>query len=269
MTIKAARRASEIDIRRFERAHDVMLPLTYREFMKQQGGGVPEPCWFIDPGRNVQLFFALVFPLDSERMAAQQFVFPPPSQCGFVTIGTNAGGNYFLLHVATGEVYYWNHEQDDLPPVRNELLRVGSSIDDVIGQLTYWPGEGPATISEIECVGSEGDVADVEQLARRDGIDALNEDGLRVAEIAARDGNLPVLKRCIELGSGIRHLLHFAASGEDVEIVEYLLQQGAGINDRDKQGRTPLDRALYQGMYDFLLTLGAVHGNREKPAHIR
>ncbi len=51
----------------------------------------------------------------------------------------------------------------------------------------------------------------------------------------------------------------------NAETIEYVLSLGLGINDVDDAGETPLDRVLYQDTYDFLLTLGAVHGRRTKP----
>jgi hypothetical protein len=269
MPIKAGERASEIQIKRFEKNHGINLPESYRAFMRQYGGGTPDPCWYIDAARNVELYVGFVFPLSAEQMAEQTFPFPPPAECGFVTVATNTGGDYFLLDLATEEIFYWRHEADDLPPSHEDLLWVGSNIGEVIDRLEYLPGEGPEEVDEIETIGASGDVEQLDDFVRRNGVSARGKSGMTVAETAARDGNLAVLRRCIELGGGTQGLLHFAASGDDLEIIEYLLDKGLGINDRNEQGKTPLDRVIFQNTYDFLVSLGAVHGRGSKPPHIK
>ena len=200
MPIKAGERASEIQIKRFEKNHGINLPESYRAFMRQYGGGTPDPCWYIDAARNVELYVGFVFPLSAEQMAEQTFPFPPPAECGFVTVATNTGGDYFLLDLATEEIFYWRHEADDLPPSHADLLWVGSNIGEVIDRLEYLPGEGPEEVDEIETIGASGDVEQLDDFVRRNGVSARGKSGMTVAETAARDGNLAVLRRCIELG---------------------------------------------------------------------
>jgi ankyrin repeat protein len=73
----------------------------------------------------------------------------------------------------------------------------------------------------------------------RKGIEARNAAGRTVAEEAARYEGLPLVRRCLELGASMRNLLGYAAQGENLELITYLVDRGAGINDLDEDGETP------------------------------
>ena len=128
VTFHAARPASELEIKRFERRHSIRIPEPYAEFLRDHGGGSPEPDWFEDTNRGIGIYVARLFPLELDRMAQQLFGFPDPNHCGLLTIGTNGGGNYFLLSLRSGEVYYWNHEEDDDDLNSSHLLWLAPSF---------------------------------------------------------------------------------------------------------------------------------------------
>jgi hypothetical protein len=260
--------ASELEIRRFERAHGIKLPASYREFMLRRGGGVPKPNCVMDEAGNLLAFVGTIYALTDGNMATQLFAFPPPRETGFLTIASDDGGDYFLLELRTGEVFYWDHEENDVIPQRSEMLRLGPNFGGVVDALTYPPGEGPEELDEIERIGKSGTADDVDEFVRRRGLDARNASGRSVVEEAARYKNLPVLERCLDLGASTHNLLHLGAQGRNLDVIRLLLQRGAAINETDDRGQTPLDRAIFREAYDFLESLGAVHAKRSKPPHL-
>lgn len=131
--------ASEIEIKRFERTHGVSLPAGYRELLLK-GAGSPDPDWYEDEMRGVGIYVARMFPLVAERMETQSFGFPSPRECGFLTIGTNGGGNHFMLELTTGHIYYWDQDQNDPDNIDAEsLLWLAPSVDELLSELRNPP----------------------------------------------------------------------------------------------------------------------------------
>lgn len=258
--------AAEID--QFERTHRITLPASYREYMRSRGGGGPDPDCFVDDLRGLSLFVALVFGLDDEDMAKQLFPFPPPSESGLLPVATNAGGDYYLIALDSGEVFYWDHEHDDVVIDRNNLLWLAPSFPALMESLVYPPGEGPTEVDEIERLGASGTVGDLEAFVERRGLQAQNAGGRTVAEEAARYGNLPVVRKSLELGASMRNLLHYAAQGDNLELVKYLVSRGADVNGLNAAGESPLDRAMVAETYALLASMGATHARRAKPPHL-
>ncbi|XHS77277.1 ankyrin repeat domain-containing protein [Burkholderiaceae bacterium UC74_6] len=82
--------------------------------------------------------------------------------------------------------------------------------------------------------------------------------------LAALHADLPLVKRLYKLRAQINRPgwtpLHYAASGTDEGVSDWLLQQGADINARAPNGSTPLMMAAKYGPYDLapkLLAAGA------------
>ncbi len=261
--------ASESDMKSFERTQGICLPLSYRRFMLSRGGGAPEPNCFTEPSQDCCLFLALLFPLSDARMMEQRFPFPPPKESGFLTIGTNGGGDYFLIDIEKGEVFYWDHERNEVDLDRRELMRLAGSIERLVDFLTYAPGEAPDSADEIESLGRDGSAEEAARFALVRGLNVRNEAGRTLPEEAARYGNLSVVQRCLELGASMKNLLHFAASGRNTDLVRYLLNTGADINALNDLGQTPLDRATAREVYELLEQSGGAHARRSRPPHLQ
>lgn len=260
--------ASEFELKRFERAHGITLPASYREYMLHWGGGSPKPNCLMNETGEILAFVSTIYALTDQHMATQLFAFPPPRETGFLTIASNDGGDYFLLDLRTGEVLYWDHEEDDVIPQRSEMLWLGSSFGEIIDALAYPPGEGPEEPDEIERLGESGTADEAHEFVLRRGLEARSTSGRTLAQEAARYKNLLVLKHCLDLGASTHKLLHLAAQGRSFDVIRLLLDRGASINELDDRGETPLDRAIFGETYDFLISLGAVHAKRSKPPHL-
>ena len=257
------------EIESFERRHRIRLPPSYREHLRTRGGGTPEPNCCIDEPRGVLLFVGLIFSLDDEIMAEQLFPFPPPRESGFLPVATNGGGNYFLVELTKGDIFYWDHERDDTVLQAADLLWLAADFQRLVSSLVYAPGERPEEIDEIERMGRSGSLDQLDELVARVGLDARNRAGRSVAEEAARHENLALVRRCLELGAPTRNLLHFAAPGENLSLIQYLVDHGADVNQLDDLGESPLDRAIEPEIYEFLERQGARHAKREKPPHLQ
>lgn len=258
---------SELDA--FERRHGIHLPASYRAYMCTVGSGTPEPNHYIDEVRGLFLYVGLVFALDDPLMWDQSFPFPPPAECGLLPVATSGGGDYFVVKLDSGDVYYWDHERDDARATAEDLAWLASSLPALVGSLVFPPGHGPQEVDAIEALGRDGDIQAVENFVRLRGVDARNSAGRSIAEEAARYGNLPVMRRCLELGAASRSLLHWAAAGDNLELIGFLLEHGSDINATNDAGHSPLDRAIARETYEYLAGRGAKHVRRQRPPHLR
>jgi ankyrin repeat protein len=88
---------------------------------------------------------------------------------------------------------------------------------------------------------------------------------------AASSGDLESIQRLVTQGLNPnksdydrRTPLHLAASGNHLEVVKYLVQNGADINLTDRWGSRPLDDATDKKVIDYLMNHGAKGGNAIK-----
>jgi ankyrin repeat protein len=144
------------------------------------------------------------------------------------------------MDLVSGEVYLWDHQRHDLVFQAANLDYVASSLPDLLSGLAGEEVPGP---DEIEVLGKSGDRDSARVFLRAHSVDEKNSDGRTLAMEAARYENLPVLKECVEHGASLSLLLHYAANNKSTRLLEYLLEVGADINERDPRGRTPLARA--------------------------
>lgn len=82
-------------------------------------------------------------------------------------------------------------------------------------------------------------------------VNQLNTNGETALMIAALRGNLDWVKRLVDRGAQINHdgwsALHYAASGPNPAVLNFLLQKGAHVEGRSPNGTTPLMMAARYG----------------------
>ena len=122
--------------------------------------------------------------------------------------------------------------------------------------LLFWAIQMGASIEAIELLIDNG--MDIEHTTR---------EGLGAVDIATKYGRLDVLKLCKKYGidltttkrkSGLTPLM-LATSFSDIEIMEYLIKEGASIDSRDNFGMNALDYANKMGQTkakEFLEKIG-------------
>jgi hypothetical protein len=123
----------------FEAHHGISLPSSYRRYMATRGAGTPERNCYLDQLRNIEVYVGLILSFADETMAGQIFPFPPPIKSGFLTVANSGGGDYFLLELASGHVYYWDHEVDDVQFTAADLLWLANDFGDFVDALHPWP----------------------------------------------------------------------------------------------------------------------------------
>jgi ankyrin repeat protein len=78
-------------------------------------------------------------------------------------------------------------------------------------------------------------------------------------QIAASMGNLRMASMLVDAGAQVnaktkagRVALHFAAIGNHLDLIRFLIERGAEVNTRDGEGISPLDEAVWRGIWKRL-----------------
>ncbi len=94
-------------------------------------------------------------------------------------------------------------------------------------------------------------------------------------QYAAELGNLHIASelmaagaRVDTVGNGGRTALHFAVLGRHLDLIQFLIEKGADLNARDREGTSPLDDAVWRGSLDAAAILLA-HGARLNEAEVK
>jgi ankyrin repeat protein len=104
-----------------------------------------------------------------------------------------------------------------------------------------------------------GAAEDLQAFLSEHEVEEPNEQGLTLAQLAARAGNIPLLAATVEAGANLDGTMALAATGGQRAVIEYLLAQGRDINEKRKD-RYPMSFALPHGpdFCEFLIEKGAI-----------
>jgi len=156
-------------------------------------------------------------------------------------------------------------KRDNLPALRKLLLAgdIDLSQEVVIGEEYDLdePDEVPLLFFAI----SQGVSLEAIELLLDAGMDIteVNREGIGALDIAIKHKRMDLIKLCAAHGisllesrrrSGVTPLI-LAASYNDMEIVSYLLEQGAEVTQTDKYGMTAADYAKRMGQTKMLAFL--------------
>ncbi len=259
------------DILDFENRHQIRLPSSYRKFIRSCNGGSPVPSFFEDNQKDVRVFLQVILPMTGRLIEEYLDHFVDALEAGYLPVGLDGGGNIFLLGLEAGAIYFWDHERDPSRLRECSPLKIAESLPALVARLEFadWQVVKPAPVNEMREFAKRGLPGDLPQFLASHGIDQKGSADLTLAEEATRSGNLDLLMACIDAGAGRKGLLHIAASGKYLAIVEYLLKVGMSINELDEFGDTPLDCALaFDEVRNFLKVKGAVSSKRLRPRKI-
>lgn len=242
-------------IRAFETRHKIVLPPSYRQAMLKVNGGIPERALYPADG-DPRAYLSFVFPVDGKAMRRAIESLDGSVSAGFLPIAASGSGDYFLVQLATGAVYYLDHEGGDEVFDPRDLAYLEPDLDSALERL----GGDPvlAEPSEMERIAEEGDAGSLAAFLATNEIDSPNEDGYTLAQLAARAGNLSLLRACMINGASLEGAMALAASGGQRAVINFLLGQGCDINEL-RRGRTPLTFSAHNGreFRDFMIRLGA------------
>lgn len=134
----------------------------------------------------------------------------------------------------------------------------------------------PVTAAEIHEAAGKGDLAAVKAILKKDpgAVNASSGDGGTALHYAADGGHLDVVSFLLRNGAeadarnaGDQTALLYAAYKGHEKIVELLIKQGAAFNYQDTRGRTPLHFAAREGrpeVVELLLSKGADIDHRDE-----
>ena len=176
-----------------------------------------------------------------------------------IPIGQDAGDNTICLAIkgpSKGEVYWKDHEQD--PDVGNcSVAFVARSFEEFLSLLSANPFSDDYDAIETMCM--RGGISDLKSRIAAGSINEKTKNGRSIIEEASVQGNLPIVKKCVEIGMLLGDSLHFAALNNHLELAKFFLQMDIDVNCKSSRGYTALQYAFnHQDMQTLLKSYGAV-----------
>ena len=146
-------------------------------------------------------------------------------------------------------------EMNDPRVVRSLLLKgVDPNLTDARGRTALFTAVREGSQQALESLLS----------SPQTNVNAVNSDGETPLMLAAIRGLLPATQALVKRGAAVNRAgwtpLHYACSGPDNGVAEFLIKQGAELNARSENGTTPLMMAARYGSGDLvplLLKAGA------------
>jgi ankyrin repeat protein len=248
---------TEKDVARFEKKHRTPLPESYRTFILRQNGGAPVRTSYHGRG-GIKTGVQTVYELGGMEMKrAVDLYFPKVIKRGLLPVADTGGGDFIFVSLNTGATLLWDHEKDVEQPHEDDLLLLEPSLEHLLAKL-----EGPIvyrTPDWMANLAERGGAVDLDTFLLENDLETANDEGLTLAQLAARAGNLPLLRACLAREAKLAGAMALAATGGQREIVEFLLSQGCNINEKF-DGEYPIWYASHVGpeFLDFLLERGAI-----------
>jgi len=163
-------------------------------------------------------------------------------------------------------------EHDNLVEIRKILSKEGIDLNCDVTMGEEFGLQEPEEVPLLFYVIMNHISAEAFELLLQAGLDInyTNTEGLGAIDIAIKYRRHNIVRRCKEAGislnesrrkSGMTPLM-LAAAFNDLEMVEYLIKEGADINTVDNYGMTALDYAKKMGqgrVKELLESVGAIH----------
>ncbi|MCZ7646129.1 MAG: ankyrin repeat domain-containing protein [Planctomycetota bacterium] len=268
---KSGKPIDEHELVAFEKRLGVELPQGYRKFLLKHNGGCPKPSKFdyLDHGKkrasDVKCFIPLVggeynlaYYLDWRAGRLPEDYLP---------IGEDYFGNLVCLGLSgkeRGKLYFWDHDQEEDPddggdPSANLFPIPARDFDEFVGSLQEFKEKlDPLEIFIRDCT-----VQDL--LGRLDKDLQVNSEtslGFSLAKIAMYFNRKDLLKVLLEKGASRQDLLHIAANGGKIDVMQMLLDAGESVDALSSWNpmQSPLHCAVLmrrESAVEFLLKKGA------------
>jgi cell wall assembly regulator SMI1 len=244
---------TEKDIVNLEKHLGLTLPPAYRSFLLEHNGGEPTPASFTtqdgEHGSRVRFFYGIATS-KYYSLKTNTKVFSDRLPAGYIAIASDDAGNLVVLNSkpgSPGDVLFFDHETEDLAPIAD-------TFDSFIEGL-HESDEEPASAFD-QAIDTE-DLSYFRQRIASGGIASIVDEFDRPAIlVAALWGKLNVLKFLAGEGASLEGTLFAAAGNGQIDIVQYLLANGANVDERgDDNNNTPLLAAAHDGHLDLVKLL--------------
>jgi hypothetical protein len=239
----------EKDILSLEKYINSNLPKSYKKFLLYGNGGRPTPDSFYFPKSNsyVRIHFFLGITTNSYSIRSNYKVFRNRIKDDLlIPIATDEAGNIILLDIRSEYIYFFDHELECKFMVSKSFLDFIDSLQEIEEDET-----------QFDIAVQREDIIFFEKLLNEVGsIDNIKDefgDSLKI--VAAGFGKLKLLEFCLKYDSNIKNLLFIASTNNHLNIVEYLIEKGANLNERDDNGSTSLMQACVLGSEDIAKVL--------------
>lgn len=264
---------SSLDILNFEEKYGIELPKEYADFLLKCNGGKIEDNLFIFPDEDgdsyetsIQYFLPLMGNLDNDLESYFDY-FENVIPYGLFPIACEPCGNYVLLGYRGdfyNKVYFWNHDLNDIDSHHFNVLLINSNgFNDFLSSIQ--PNHYKFEPCKMESFFMNSNIIEFENYISNE-LEAFKRFrtsyGYSFALLSIKHEDLNKLRIILKnnaYNDNINELLVRAAFS-NVDIVHCLLDFGADINYRNKDGYTPLMQSVKyrdEEIVQFLIESGA------------
>ncbi|MDX2109953.1 MAG: SMI1/KNR4 family protein [Verrucomicrobiota bacterium] len=263
--------ASGDEIRSFENKHHLLLPEDYIDFLLKVNGVKNlrfDKCTFNKAEHRSEVYrLSVLYPLFDhwDRHVSENLSFETVPK-GFVKIGHDNITRPLMIccrKLNYGKVFY-NHDHS-FKSDSTKISPCANSFLDFMNSLL--PDHNRDFLDELVTFGNPSDLDNY--LAKENLHKVLFESKYvgpsTITSFAVSAGNLEMVKACIARGAATDYLLCAAVEFSQPDIVEYLLDLGIDVNQRDFDGKTPMDlirpTKYRQQIRELLTSRGGVKSN--------
>jgi hypothetical protein len=234
----------EADLCAFEGWLGSRFPEVYRTFIQRTNGGHPHKHRLRDPcACYIEGFYAITKASDEMSLYTQIPIMRPHLPKFLIAVAFTGSGDRIALDLRDDHLYHWDHEVEyDAEQTRlEELTLIADDIEELLSRLDG--NDAPPADDELMKLARWSDVQELRKyLAQGGNINACSETGASLLQHACHTASPAFIEECIKHGAHLNGALHAATFSHRLPVVELLLAYGANVNERNAQGRTPLDK---------------------------
>jgi hypothetical protein len=242
----------EKDIVNLEKHLGLTLPQAYRSFLLEHNGGRPTPGEFTtqdgEHGSRVRFFYGIATD-KYYSLKTNNKTFSDRLPTGYIAISEDEAGNLVVLNAkpdSPGDVLFFFHETE-------ELIPIADTFDAFIEGLYESEQEPPSAFAQAM---EAEDLTYFRQQIATGGMASIVDDyDDHAVLVAAGWGKLNVLKFLADEGASLQGTLFAAAVNGHIDIVKYLLANGANVDERGDDNNTPLLHTAHCGHLDIVKLL--------------
>ena len=243
-------RLESADVQAFETRWGLKLPGDYKEWLLECNGGVPDS--------------QVIHTLSGEVFVSSLFHLDPRGEAGLdselrrlgghearVPVALEGGGGIVFISVASGELFM---ESSGCDGADDERQPVAASWSDFLDRFTPTNVEIRAEDELLDQIVRDADAAALDRLLAAGGcVDQQNSSGETLFQLAVLKRRTDSLELLLSRGASMQGALHTAARMGMIPMIEWLLQRGASLSERNAQGQRPEDVAAMPFVRRFLM----------------